>query len=82
MQQSVDFLDFATFWRLISSVIVWQQRVSDSGRIEHCWQDWLDIRRLVAASRDLGQTLDWELLEQYFALFDKENLLEALRGEQ
>lgn len=78
----MDFLDFATFWRLISRVIVWQQRVSDSGRIKHCWQDWLDIRRLVAASRDLGQTLDWELLEQYFALFDKENLLEALRGEQ
>lgn len=56
-----------------------QAMSNDPSRAE---QDWLDVRRLVTASRDLGQTLDWELIEQYFALFDKESLLEALRSEQ
>lgn len=56
-----------------------QAMSNDPSRAE---QDWLDVRRLVAASRDLGQPLDWELIKQYFTLFDKGNLLEALRSEQ
>jgi len=42
-------------------------------------QDWLDIKMLVGAARELGQSLDWELIEQYFALFDKSDLLSELR---
>lgn len=41
-------------------------------------QDWLDIRLLVQSARQLGQSLDWQLIEQYFELFDKTDLFTAL----
>jgi hypothetical protein len=51
---------------------------NDPTRLE---QDWLDIRLLVRAAGELGQSLDWELIQQYFDLFGKQALLKTLRSE-
>lgn len=55
-----------------------QAMCNDPSRAE---QDWLDIRLLVRAARQLNQPLDWELIEQYLQLFGKQDLLEPLRSE-
>lgn len=44
-------------------------------------QRWLDIRQLVRSANIAGQALDWELLGDYFELFDKQSLLEALKAQ-
>ncbi len=53
-----------------------QAMSNDAARAE---QDWLDIRQLVRSARISGQELDWELMGDYFALFDKRDLLEVLK---
>lgn len=55
-----------------------QAMSNDLSRAE---QDWLDIRQLVRSARLAGQTLDWELIGDYFKLFDKQSLLEALKKQ-
>ena len=42
-------------------------------------QDWLDIKMLVRSAHELNLSLNWELIEQYFALFDKADLLSELQ---
>ena len=54
-----------------------QAMSNDPSRAE---QDWLDIRLLVRTAGELNQPLDWELIEQYLELFDKQELLAALRS--
>lgn len=44
-------------------------------------QDWLDIRQLVRSAKIADQALDWELIGDYFELFDKQPLLEALKAQ-
>jgi len=51
---------------------------NDPSRAE---QDWLDIRLLVRSAGELNQSLDWELIEQYFDLFDKRDLLDVLKRD-
>lgn len=51
---------------------------NDPSRAE---QDWLDIRLLVRSAKALEQALDWELIEQYFDLFGKRDLLDVLKSE-
>ena len=41
-------------------------------------QDLADIQKLVAAHRE---SLDWELVEDYFALFDMRDVFEMLKAE-
>jgi hypothetical protein len=53
-----------------------QAMSNDVSRVE---QDWLDIRLLVRSARRSGQRLDWQLIGDYFALFDKRDLLDALK---
>jgi predicted nucleotidyltransferase len=55
-----------------------QAMSNDPARAE---QDWLDIRLLVRSARVAGHSLDWELIGDYFTLFDKQHLLEALKEE-
>ncbi len=55
-----------------------QAMSNDLARAE---QDWLDIRQLVGSARIAGQSLDWELIGDYFKLFDKQPLLEALKEQ-
>lgn len=42
-------------------------------------QEILDMKLLVAAAEKRGESVDWELLDDYFGLFDKQDLLEKLR---
>ena len=55
-----------------------QAMSNDPSRTE---QDGLDVRLLIRATRDLKQSLDWELIEQYLELFDKRELLKELKQE-
>ncbi len=55
-----------------------QAMSNDPSRTE---QDGLDVRLLIRAARDLKQSLDWELIEQYLDLFDKRELLKELKQE-
>jgi predicted nucleotidyltransferase len=50
-----------------------------SNDVSRAEQDWLDIRLLVRSARRTGQTLDWQLIGDYFTLFDKRDLLTALK---
>ncbi|MFP4166261.1 MAG: nucleotidyl transferase AbiEii/AbiGii toxin family protein [Opitutales bacterium] len=42
-------------------------------------RDWSDIRQILESSADAGQTIDWELLGDYLALFDLEDELQKMR---
>ena len=39
-----------------------------------------DMRALLAASKLEGRSVDWELLEDYFSLFERDALLQELRN--
>ncbi len=56
-----------------------QALCNDVSRAE---QDWLDIRQLVRSAQAAGQVLDWELIADYFELFGKLDLLEALKAQR
>ncbi|MCB1121773.1 MAG: hypothetical protein KJT03_09510 [Verrucomicrobiae bacterium] len=43
-------------------------------------QEFSDINRLIQAALKRGDTMDWELLEEYFGLFDRLNQLTHLRN--
>ena len=40
-----------------------------------------DISALLKVRKNKGRTIDWELLEEYFALFDREDQLNHLKRE-
>ncbi|MDQ8205607.1 hypothetical protein [Pelagicoccus sp. SDUM812003] len=40
-----------------------------------------DMRALLRAAKSVGRGVDWELLEDYFGLFDRTETLERLRSE-
>jgi len=44
-----------------------QALVNDPSRLE---RDWSDILQMIRHARDHSISIDWELLEDYFALFD------------
>ena len=44
-------------------------------------QDWPDIRLLIRTAREQGQSLDWELIEDYLSLFGMQDHLRKLRDE-
>ncbi len=49
---------------------------NDPARAE---QDWLDMRRLVVVARASGRQLDWELIGDYFCLFERQDLFDLLK---
>ena len=49
---------------------------NDPSRLE---RDWYDIRLLVRAAREHGSSLDWELIDDYLALFHLEGRIAELR---
>ncbi|MDQ8186299.1 hypothetical protein [Pelagicoccus sp. SDUM812002] len=53
-----------------------QALVNDPKREE---RELEDMRALLAASKPEGRSMDWELLEDYFSLFEREELLEELK---
>ena len=42
-------------------------------------QDFADIQALLAAKSEAGTEIDWEILSEYFILFNREDLLQGLK---
>lgn len=44
-------------------------------------QDWADIKALVAAATAEARAIDWSLIEDYFRLFERQELFEQLKQD-
>lgn len=55
-----------------------QAMVNDPKRVEH---ETLDISSLLAACKANGESIDWELLQDHFSLFEKQELFQKLKNE-
>lgn len=86
---SLKMLDRAERLELTADIALKVARIEDiiglkiqamSNDLRRAEQDWLDCRQLSRLAWQEGISLDWDLLESYFSLFDKTDLLPILRS--